>query len=180
MGKARKLAMAIAVPGVALGTLAGFGVAPAMASTAQAAHHKEFKQEVIVGATGDPSGVVPVSAYGAFRDHGWIDLNGPNAGVTAIKFKHGDFRVYHDAGTAKNYFNKKTCYVATTIVSDYWVVGGTGRYKGAEGWGKAHIRFSGVLPREHGKHGKCDTDAQPVTGTTYTTFLAQGPVALDR
>ena len=174
MGTAKKLAMAVAAPAVAIGTFAGLGFAPAMASTAQPAH-KVFKHEVIVGATGNPSGIVPVSAYGAFRDHGSVDLNGPSAGVTGIKFKHGIFRVYHNAGTMKMSLNKRTCRVTEKVVSEYWVLGGTGRYKGAQGWGTAHIVFTAVAPR---KHGKCDTSANPVKGTTYTTFVAQGPVAL--
>jgi hypothetical protein len=175
MGTAKKLAMAVAAPAVAIGTFAGLGFAPAMASTAQPAH-KVFKQEVIVGATGNPSGIVPISAYGAFRDHGWINLNGPNAGETTLTFKHGNLRVYHNAGTTKMYLNKRTCQATDKIVSEYWVTGGTGRYRGAEGSGTAHIVFTAVVPR---KHGKCDTSGNPVKGTTYTTFVAQGPVALD-
>jgi hypothetical protein len=173
-GKAKKLAMAVVVPGVAIGTFAGLGLAPAMASTAQAAHHKEFKEEVIAGATGSSSGWVPVSAYGAFRDRGVINLNGPSAGFTSIWFKHGKFTVYHNAGTSKSHLNKWTCVAVDKIVSQYWVVGGTGRYNHAEGWGTAHITFSAVLPKHH---GKCDSGGKPLS--TFTTFVAQGPVALD-
>ena len=97
--------------------------------------------------------------------------------MTGIKFRHGILRVYHNAGTQTAHVNPKTCFSVFTNVSQYWVVGGTGRYHEAEGWGTAHIRFSGIQPK---KGGKCDMNANPLPGTTHTTFLAKGPVALDR
>ncbi len=72
----RKLAMAVAVPGVVLGTLAGFS-APAMAG---AAKHQSppFGTETFHGyGAGDYEGNLPIYASGLFNDNGHIDLQRP-------------------------------------------------------------------------------------------------------
>lgn len=170
----RKLAMAITVPAVAIGTFAGLGMAPAMAGTA---HHAVFRQETIAGFAHNDSGIVPVVAYGAFSDRGWINLNGPNTGTTGLQLRHGVLRVYHKPAGQSMSVNPKSCYFVFKQKADYWITGGTGRYRHAAGWGVAHVSFSGVLPK---KHGKCDmsNNAQPLRGTALTTFLAQGPASL--
>jgi hypothetical protein len=168
----RRLATAIAVPGIAVGTLAGAGIAPAMAGTA---HHTVYKQETIFGATRSASGIVPIQAYGAFFDRGFVNLNGPDPGRSSLVFRHGIVRVYHRPAGQSMRLNPKSCYAVFKERANYWITGGTGRYWHAKGWGVAHVTFSGVLPR---RHGKCDTNANPLPGTSYTTFLAQGPVAL--
>jgi hypothetical protein len=179
-GRARKLAIAVAVPGVALGAFAGFGFAPAMASTGHpAAQHAVFREETITGAARSNNGYVPVAASGAFRDYGYANLNGRAVGITSINLGHGTFRVYHHAGKSQAYLNKKSCYVVDTVTTKYWVVGGTGRYDHAKGWGTAYARFSATMPK---KSGKCDTSSRthPVRGTTHSTFLLKGPAALGR
>lgn len=171
----KRLATAAAIPAIAIGVLAGFGAAPAMAGTA---HHPVFHQETIKGQVRGTSGIVPVWASGAFYDYGTVNLNGPAAGVTGIEFSRGTLYAYHNAGTSTNHVNPWTCAFLSTNTSQYWVVGGTGRYWHAQGWGTAYITFSGVLPRLHHGHGPCNTSAAPLPWTAHETFLAKGPVAL--
>lgn len=57
----KKLAMAIAVPGMAVGTLAGVAAAPAMAATA---HPRGSPIETISGWGSGPGGTVNVQASG--------------------------------------------------------------------------------------------------------------------
>ncbi len=168
----QRLATAIAVPGIAIGALAGAGVAPAMASTT---HHSVYKWETIRGYAHGGNGIVPIWAYGAFYDHGVINLNGPDPGVTRLHFSRGVLRVYHKSVSQSMRVNPKSCYAVFRDKADYQILGGTGRYRHARGWGMAYVSFSGVLPK---KHGKCDENANPLPGTALETFLAQGPVAL--
>lgn len=164
--------MAITVPAVAIGAFAGFGLAPAMAGTA---HHPVFREETIRGFARGDSGIVPIVAYGAFYDHGWVNLNGPDPGIAGLYFTRGVLRVYHKPVSRSQYLNSKTCYFVSKEKADYWIIGGTGRYRHATGWGVAHVSFSGVLPK---KHGRCNQNANPLPGSALTTFQAQGPVSL--
>jgi hypothetical protein len=164
--------MAITVPAVAIGTFAGLGMAPAMAGTA---HHPVFREETIRGFAHNDSGIVPIVAYGAFYDHGWVNLNGPDPGTSGLNFKHGVLRVYHKPVSQSMKVNPKSCYFTFKEKADYWITGGTGRYRHAKGWGVAHVSFSGVLPK---KNGKCNENANPLPGSALTTFQAQGPVSL--
>ena len=96
-GRARKLATAIAVPGMVMGAFAAAGAAPAMASTA---HHQAPPPgyETFHGyGTGEyygHFGVVPLYAHGVINDHGFIDLFGPNPG-DIIHLSHGNLDVQH-------------------------------------------------------------------------------------
>ena len=94
--KARKLAMAAAVPGMVMGACAVAGAAPAMAGTA---HHQDpLGFETFHGfGSGEYDGhfgVVPLYAHGVINDHGFIDLLGPNPG-DIIHLSHGDLDVSH-------------------------------------------------------------------------------------
>ncbi len=166
----KKLAMAVAVPGVAVGTLAGFAAAPAMAGT-NYPHPAQF--ETIRGYGQGPGGIVNVQAAGAFYDYGWLNLNsGSNS--TEVHLSQGSLYTVEDQGSNRTRIQPFSCSVTSQTTVDYWILGGSGRYRHVSGQGTATITTSGVLPRKH--HGQCDTNANPLPGSEHTTFVAQGPV----
>ena len=176
-GRARKLATAIAVPGMVMGAFAAAGAAPAMASTA---HHQAPPPgyETFHGyGTGEyfgHFGVVPLYAHGVINDHGFIDLLGPNPG-DIIHLSHGDLYVTHtDFG--HEYLYPASCTIVLSANSDYTISGGTGRYSDAYGYGHSYVKFTAVTGRDH--DGQCDTNRiLPSSARTY--FDASGPLGFE-
>ena len=73
----KKLALAVAVPGITLGSLAGFAAAPAGASTAQP-HAPNFRYERISGYSNGLMNSLPVQVTGSFFDNGRLRGTGPD------------------------------------------------------------------------------------------------------
>jgi hypothetical protein len=167
----KKLAMAIAVPGVAVGTLAGVAAGPAMASTA---HPHGPSIETIHGSGNGPSGNVNVWASGAFVDHGHLNVNSSGP-FTEVHLSRGSLFVKHNQGWTQTHVNPWSCVVTSTNHSQYQIVGGSGHYRHISGHGDATITFTGVLPRK--PNHQCKTNADPLPWTVHTTFEAQGPVS---
>ena len=173
-GRARKLATAIAVPGMVMGAFAAAGAAPAMASTA---NHRVPGYETFNGfGTGEyygHTGVVPLYAHGVINDHGYIDLFGPNPG-DIIHPNHGDLDVSHtDFGHEHLY--PASCTIVLSANSNYTILGGTGAYSGASGVGHSSVKFTAITGRDH--HGQCDT-SKIIPSSVRTYFNASGPLGL--
>jgi hypothetical protein len=168
----KKLAMAIAVPGVAMGTLAGVAAAPAMAGTA---HPHGHPIETIRGSGNGNSGNVNVRAAGAFSDRGHLNLNS-TSGFTEVYLSRGSLFTVHGKGSTTTSIRRSSCFVTSQTTTNYRIYGGTGRYRHISGSGTASITVTGVLPRL--RHGRCDSSAAPLPWTEHTTFVARGPVNL--
>jgi len=167
----KKLAMAIAVPGVAVGTLAGFAAAPAMASTTRPGP----AIKTIQGYGNGPSGNLHVWASGAFFDHGSLNVNSPGP-FDQVHLSHGSLFVQHSQGWTQTHVNPWSCVTTSTNHSQYQIVGGSGQYQHVWGYGDATITFTGQLPRKPNQ--QCNTKADPLPWTVQTTFEARGPVSL--
>jgi hypothetical protein len=169
----KKLAMAVAVPGIAVGTLAGVAAGPAMAGTTHP--HPAPWIETFHGDGNGPSGNVNIWASGAFNDHGHLNVNSSGP-FTTVHLSRGSLYVKHNQGWTQTHVNPNSCWVTSTNHSQYQIVGGSGHYQHISGHGDATIGFSGVLPRK--KNGQCNTKADPEPWTVHVTFDAQGPVHL--
>jgi hypothetical protein len=172
--KARKLAMAAAVPGMVMGAFAAAGAAPAMAATAH--HQKPPSFETFngfgTGEYGGHFGVVPLYAHGVINDHGFIDLLGPNPG-DIIHLSHGDLDVSHtDFGHEHLY--PASCTIVLSANSDYAIIGGTGDYTGASGGGHSYVKLTAITGREH--NGNCGT-SRVLPSSVRVYFDAGGPWA---
>ena len=174
-GRARKLATAIAVPGMVMGAFAAVGAGPAMASTA---HHQvppgfETFHGFGTGEYYGHPGVVPLYAHGVINDHGFIDLFGPNPG-DIIHLSHGDLDVSHtDYGHEHLY--PASCTIVLSAHSDYTIIGGTGDYTGASGTGHSYVKITAVTGRDH--DGNCDTN-RVLPSSVRVYFDASGPLGL--
>src|ERR1700761_381449 len=135
----KKLAMTVAVPGVALGTLAA--AAPAMASTA---HPHGTPIETISGYSNGGRGNVSVQATGAFYDSGHLNVNSPGPFPT-VNLNHGSLFPVHNQGSSHTNVNPFSCFATSRSTVNYSIVGGSGRYRHISGWGTATITVTGVL-----------------------------------
>lgn len=165
----RKLAMAVAVPGVALGTLAGFS-APAMAG---AAKHQSppFGTETFHGYGAGFGGNLPIYASGLFSDNGHINLSGgPNY---TVHLHFGSLYVHTFHHHFSSHVASQSCNATFTDTYDYHVYGGTGRYNNVMAVGEGRTRVSAVLLR---RGGVCQIN-EPVPGTVRTLLDASGPFA---
>jgi len=170
----RKLAMTVAVPGAAIGALAGFGAAPAMAGMATSHKPPPLQNEKFHGSVAGENSVVPIWASGDFSDSGVIDLNGPNPGLN-VHLHHGSLFVLHYSDDPSTHIYQESCTAVYTDDSDYLITGGTGRYRHAFGSGVARIRTTAVLRRN--RNGTCNP-SEPMPGSVYTVFDAHGPFTL--
>ena len=175
-GRARKLATAIAVPGMVMGAFAATGAAPAMASTSH--HQAMLGYETFHGyGTGEyfgHFGVVPLYAHGVINDNGFIDLLGPNPG-DIIHLRHGDLDVHHtDYGHEHLY--PASCTVVLSAHSRYTILGGTREYSGATGFGHSFVEFTAVTGRDH--NGNCDI-RRIIPSSARVYFDASGPLGFD-
>ena len=174
--RARKLATAIAVPGMVLGAFAATGAAPAMASTSH--HQAMLGYETFHGyGTGEVYGhfgVVPLYAHGVINDHGFIDVFGPNPG-DIIHLSHGDLAVLHtDHGHEHLY--PASCTLVLSVHSHYIILGGTGEYRDVKGSGHSDLEFTAVTGRDY--NGNCDLKRiLPSSARAY--FDARGPLGFD-
>lgn len=169
----RKLAMRVAVPGVAIGSLAGFGAAPAMAGVTTS-HKPPLQNESFHGIVTGVSGFIPIWASGVVSDNGYIDLTAPNPG-DSIHLHHGSLDVHHYDDSTSSYIDQRSCTAVYTDYSEYSIEGGTGRYRDAYGYGTARVRVTAVLQRD--RDGMCNPD-EPRPGSVYTSFDAHGPFTL--
>ncbi len=167
----RKLALAVAVPGVTIGTLAGFAVAPAMAGTAQS--HAPVRYERISGYSNGLMNSLPVQVTGGFFDHGTLRSTGP--GPSNFTLYLGQGRQYLSLGfvPTQPHVNPATCRVTYHINTGMYIYGGTGQYYGYHGYGSASITETGAVPRVN---GHCSSAFNVIPSTAHTTFVATAEV----
>src|ERR1700754_2664263 len=109
---ARKLALAVAVPGVTIGTLAGLA-GPAMGGTAQS--HAPVRYERISGYSNGLMNSLPVQVTGGFFDAGTLRSNGP--GPSSFTLYLGQGRQYLSLSfvPTQPHVNPATCRVTYHI-----------------------------------------------------------------
>jgi hypothetical protein len=125
--------------------------------------------------------VIPLKASGVFADTGSITLGNGKSTKGTLNFSKGKLDVMHSKGTNTNTptsFNTKTCHVVFDSGGTFKVTGGTGSYNGATGNGTFKVEFSATLPKL--ANGKCNesNNAQPLAGSSLTTFTATGTVTI--
>lgn len=123
---------------------------------------------------------IPLTASGAFSDHGSIHLGGGNkAGPAVIVLGKGDVKVTHAATNPNLQPNPvgaaSACVFGVTEAVAYTVTGGTGSYAGITGGhGTATIVEKVTLPKLAG--GKCNEANSAIPTGGSASFSAVGPV----
>jgi hypothetical protein len=168
----KRLAMAVAVPGMALGTLAGFAASPALAGTAHP--HQPAQYERISGFGNGGFGEVSVQANGAFTDFGYLNVN--SGQYTTVHLSRGDLYVYEGYGYTTSNVRPETCAVTYRTNTEFIVYAGSGRYYGVHGYGSATITETGALPRK--QNGQCNTNADPISNTVHNRVVADTELTL--
>ncbi|HYY18900.1 MAG TPA: hypothetical protein VE864_08670, partial [Streptosporangiaceae bacterium] len=165
----KKLALAVAVPSMTLGTLAGFAAAPAMASTAQS-HGPGVRYERISGFSNGLMNSLPVQVTGGFFDSGTLHSAGP---YLALTLGQGSQYMALGSVSALPHVNPATCRVTYHINTSLHIYGGTGQYAGFHGYGSASITETGAVPRVN---GHCSSAFNVIPSTAHTTFVASAEV----
>ncbi|HUC35928.1 MAG TPA: hypothetical protein VMR97_02265 [Acidimicrobiales bacterium] len=138
--------------------------------------------ETIYGSTTSTANnpTVPLTASGVFSDTGSITL-GSNSTKGALHFQKGQLNVTHSNPpnpNAPTSFNSTTCRAVFAESGTFTVTGGTGPYNGATGHGTFAVTFATTLPKL--ANGQCNesNNANPVPGTSLTTFKATGNITI--
>jgi hypothetical protein len=164
----RRLATAVAVPGTALGALAGFAAAPAMAGTAQP--QVMSPNETFYGYSTAFSQYIPVNASGVISDRGYLELTGNRQAI--IVLRHGSIYVSIGQRHGSNSLDPWTCLETSTETFSYQITGGSQRYRAARGDGRGTIEGTTLLRRYR---GKCELN-EPLPNATSVRLVAVGYV----
>ena len=164
----RRLATAVAVPGTALGALAGFAAAPAMAGTAQP--QLMPANETFYGYSTVYSEYIPVKASGVISDRGYLALVGNRRAIVVLR--HGSIYVSIGQRHGSISLDPRLCKVRNTETFRYEITGGSQRYRNAQGNGRGSIEVTAVVRRYH---GTC-VASQPIPNTTSVRLEAIGYV----
>src|ERR1700753_3042493 len=167
----KKLVLAVAVPGMTLGTLDGFAAAPAGASTAQP-HAPSLRYERISGYSNGLMNYLPVQVTGSFSDHG--ALHSTSANAITVNLTKGRQYLYFASEPTVSHVNSATCQVTLRGDTEIFVDGGTGQYADFYRYGTATITETGALPRVN---GHCSTSSSVIPSTAHTTFVATAEVS---
>jgi hypothetical protein len=154
----RRLAAAVAVPGTALGALAGFAAVPAMAGTAQP--QTTSPNETFHGYGTVFSDHIPVVASGVFNDRGYLNL--ARNGQATVVLRHGSIyvRISHNHDSMS--LNRRSCESTNTKTFSYQITGGSQRYHAVRGAGYGSIKVTEAVRR---RHGACLVN-EPIPSTT--------------
>ena len=166
----KKLALAVAVPGVTLGAMAGFAAAPAMASTAQP-HAPSFRYERISGFGNGFMSSLRVQVTGGFFDSGTLHSYGPSL---TLSLGQGSQYLSLWFVPTTPHVNQATCRVTYHVDARMYVNGGTGQYFGYHGYGSASITETGAVPRVN---GHCSSPFNIIPSTAHTTFVASAELS---
>jgi hypothetical protein len=138
--------------------------------------------ETIYGTTTSDANnpTVPLTATGVFTDTGSLSL-GSNSTKGTLHFKKGGLNLTHSnppSPNAPTSFDPTTCRAVFAESGTFTVTGGTGPYNGASGHGTFSVSFAANLPKL--ANGQCDesSNANPVPGTSLTTFKATGNITI--
>jgi len=164
----RRLATAVAVPGTALGALAGFAAAPAIAGTAQP--QMSSPNETFYGYSPVFSPYIPVNASGVISDRGYLDLTGNHQAT--IVLRHGSIYVSISQRHDSMSLDLRMCKTMNTETFRYQITGGSQRYRSTQGYGRGSIEVTAAVRRYH---GMCAFN-QPIPNKTSTRLEAFGYV----
>jgi hypothetical protein len=149
----RRLALAVAVPGMTAGALAGFAAAPALASTAQPhAHHQVYER--IAGYSNTLANSVNVQVTGGFFDNGTASLNLNSGFGATVSLTQGTQTLALQPTSITSKLHPGTCSGTIRINADLEVTGGTGAYAGFTGPGTATLSGNVSVPRQF--NGGCN------------------------
>jgi len=139
--------------------------------------------ETIYGTTTSTANnpTIPLKATGVFTDTGTIVLGSKTTKGT-LHFTKGGLNVNHSNPPNPNSptsFDAATCHAVFDESGTFKVTGGTGPYNGATGRGTFRVTFGFNLPKL--ANGQCNesNSANPVPGTTLTTFKATGNITIE-
>jgi hypothetical protein len=168
----RRLALAVAVPGMTAGALAGFAAAPAMASTAQPHAHYPIYERVN-GFSNTLANSMNVQVTGGFFDNGTASL-GFNGGLNVnVSLGQGTQTIALLLSPSDVTFNlhPATCSGTIRVNAPIDVTSGTGAYAGLTGYGTATLTGSIAVPHRFG--GGCNTNiSDPMSLATHLSLVA--------
>ncbi|HEY0719004.1 MAG TPA: hypothetical protein VGD68_15410 [Streptosporangiaceae bacterium] len=141
----KKLALAVTVPGVAFGTLAGVVAAPALASTPTPPVY-----ERIAGYSNGLSDSIHVQVTGGFFDNGTVSVNLESGSTVNVNLGQGTQTLHLTPTNVTGKINQATCSGNIRATADLYVSGGTGAYFGLTGDGTATLTGNIGVPRVHG------------------------------
>jgi hypothetical protein len=165
----KRLALALAVPGMAAGALAGFAAAPALASTAQqSARPPAFER--ISGFSNDLSSSMNVQVTGGYFDNGSVSL-GLLGGLATVSLTQGTQTVYLLPGGFTYNLHPGTCSGTIKLTAGLYILGGTGAYSGVTGTGSATLTGDISVPRQF--NGGCNLNiANPMSLAAHLNLVA--------
>jgi hypothetical protein len=168
----RRLALAVAVPGMTAGALAGFAAAPAMASTDQPhAHYPVYER--VSGFSNTLANSINVQVTGGFFDHGTASL-GFNGGLTTtVSLSQGTQTMALLVNPSDITFNLHpgTCSGTVRLNAPLEVTSGTGAYAGLTGPGTATLTGNISVPRQF--NGGCNLNiANPMSLAVHLSLVA--------
>ena len=160
-----------AAAGVVLAALAGSALtataasastAPGVPSQSQVAQHHGLQPQffTVVFTPAAPNGVV--TAFGPV--HGQGPDNSVSATLDVFVFRHGSVNVHHtDVSNITPTIDLKACTATVSARGNWLLLGGTGKYRHAFGFGQ--FTFFEVAKLARNKDGSCDTNPndQPVS-----------------
>ena len=147
----------------------GAGLATASASpAAPASSGTEHFYLMTTSGTSNRSSLI---AAGVFTAAG-VDIS-TSATTDTVHLPGGTFKIHHPGDNGNPTVNPSTCLFTLTVTDAFSVGGGTGKYKGLTGSGKAVVSIVAILARSH---GHCSDNANPVAW--HQTITATGHVHL--
>jgi hypothetical protein len=168
----RRLALAVAVPGMTAGALAGFAAAPALASTAQPHAHYPIYERVS-GFSNTLANSMNVQVTGGFFDNGTASLGFSGGLDVNLSLGQGTQTIELLASPSDFTFNlhPATCSGTIRVNAPIDVISGTDAYAGLTGYGTATLTGSIAVPHQFG--GGCNTNiSDPMQLATHLNLVA--------
>jgi hypothetical protein len=167
----RRLALAVAVPGMTAGALAGFAAAPAMASPAQPHAHTIYER--IGGFSNTLANSMNVQVTGGFFDHGTASLNFGGGLNVNVDLGQGTQTLALSLSPSDVTFNlhPATCSGTIRVNAPMEVTNGTGAYAGLTGYGTATL--TGNISVPHQFNGGCNVNiSNPMSLAVHLNLVA--------
>ena len=133
----------------------GVGLGTASASPTPAARSGiEHLYLMTTSATSNRYSLITTGVFTA----GGVDISTSPTTDTAL-LPGGTFKIHHPGNTGAPKVNPATCLFTLTTTDKITLNGGTGKYKGITGSGKAVVSIIAIAARSH---GHCSENANPV------------------
>jgi hypothetical protein len=175
--KIKRLALAVAVPGMTAGALAGFAATPAMASTAQS-HARPPVYERISGFSNTLTNSMNVQVTGGFFDNGTASLSFGGGLNVNVSLGDGTQTIALLVSPSDVSFNlhQATCSGTIRVNAPMEIVNGTGAYADIYGYGTATLTGSIAVPHQFG--GGCNTNiSNPMSLATHLNLVASATLS---